>query len=594
MLKKFFLNLLSSFMGAWLAILLIGVAGIVIVFGILGNLALNNSKTDTVKLEKGSLLVVDLSGEMIDREQNQAPNLSTLFQGDLPVIRSLEVYTGALKEAATNDNVDGIYLKCDGIAIGAAAMHELREALAECRKNGKRIYAYGKQQLSQADYMIASVADSIFINPEGMLELRGIGGYTPYFKDLLDKIGVQMQVVKVGTFKSAVEPYILNEMSQPARAQLDTLYGSFWGQLKDMVSKERKVKPELIDTLINRDYISVRKPDLAIKNNLIDGICYEHQMEEKLASFMGKEKYSDINIVDVKCLYKSYQMSDSKKGKKIALLYACGEIDGAEGGIQSKEMVPLIMKLADNEEIAAMVLRVNSPGGSAFGSEQIWEALEQFKAAGKKLVVSMGDMAASGGYYISCGADKIYADPLTITGSIGIFGMIPNVNGLINEKLGVHMQLVATNPKGMFPTIVTSMTADQYAAMQQMVEEGYDTFTSRVSQGRKMPQARVKQIGEGRVWDAVTAKRIKLVDELGTLDQAITAAALLCKTKEYQIEVYPQEKPGIWSMIAEMSEQTNLSMSKYVSNETLLRWQAAKILKREPVQALMPETYIVF
>lgn len=579
-------------MGAWIAIVLLGIVCVIILFGVIGNIATKSADANTMQLKRGSILVVELSGIMEEREQNQAPDLMTLMNGNITSVRSLEKYVGALTEAAENDNIDGIYLKCEGMSISPASLHSLHEALAKCHKNGKRIYAYG-DILTQSDYLLATAADSIFINPEGSIELHGIGGYTPYFKGLLDKLGVEMQVVKVGKFKSAVEPYILTEMSQPARAQLDTLYNAIWKECKQLIANSRKINTDLIDTLINRDFISTREPELSLENKLIDGICYKHQIEEKLATFIGKKKFSDINFVDINCMFNEYLSHSSVNKNKIAVLYACGEIDGKDGGIQSKELVPLIFKLAENDDIAAMVLRINSPGGSAFGSEQIWEALEQFKASGKKLVVSMGDMAASGGYYISCGADKIFADAMTITGSIGIFGVIPNTDKLLTEKLGIEMQLVSTNPQGVFPNILKPLTENQLNSMQKMVERGYETFTSRVSKGRNLTQDKVKQIAEGRVWDARTAIKIGLVDEIGSLQKAIETASTLSNTSKYQVVIYPNQENGFWTMLSQITKNNDIDLSQIIDYETMLKLQARKILGRDKIQARMQDIQLI-
>ena len=593
-MKKFFLSVLSSFTGTWLAMCLFGIVAIIVFVAIMINIGVSSSKSNSISFSENGLLVLNLDGEIIERETSEAPDFMTIANGNFTKPKSLTTIVEGIKAAKDNDKIKAMYIECGVISAELATLNEIRNAVTDFKSSGKKIYAYA-EIMSQSAYYVASAADSIFMNPYGQFELMGIGGYTPYFKNLLDKFDVKFQVVKVGTYKSAVEPYILSEMSQPAKAQLDTLYGSLWNKIKYDISSSRKIQAENIDRFINRDYITTQKMNFVLENKLVDGLYYRHEMDDYLASLMGVDNASMIERVTPEELAMTTIENSNKS--HIAVVYAVGGIDdGNSTGIVSKDLVPLIYSLKDNENVKGLVLRVNSPGGSAYGSEQIWEALEQFKNAGKPFVVSMGDYAASGGYYISCGADKIFADPLTITGSIGIFGLIPDMSGLLKDKLGVNFQLVSTNPEGYYPSLVKPLTAAQYSAMQRMVEDGYDLFTKRVAEGRNMTQDRVKQIGEGRVWSADKAKEIGLVDELGTLNNAIDyLAQKLSMGDDINVVKYPEVANSLWTY---MTLLENENASKFVQQyglknyEEFLIMQVKMLIERPRIQARMADMYI--
>lgn len=593
-MKKFFSGVLSSFVGAWIAIVLFGVVAVLVIIALVGGLAAG-SVNDGPSLEKHTLLVLNLDGEITEIDSDEVPDVMTLAQGNLPKTLSLKTIVDALDNAAENDNIDALYINCDGVSASPATLNAIRQAVLRFKDSGKKIYAYA-DAMYQGDYFIACAADSVFVNPYGNFTLIGIGGYTPFYKTLLDKIGVEYQVVKVGTYKSAVEPYILTSMSEPARAQLDTLYGSIWNCVKQEISQSRRIGTPIIDSLINKEFISTKSMKFVLSTKLIDGLCYRHEFEEKLAKYFDEEKYSDVNSLTITEFSELNVPEFSKSSNEIAVLYACGGIDDGESeGIQSEKLVPQILELADDKNVKGLVLRVNSPGGSAFGSEQIWEALEVFKKTGKPFIVSMGDYAASGGYYISCGADHIYADQLTITGSIGIFGLIPNIKGLFEDKLGINMELVATNPEGVI-SIYEPMTPTQAAAMQKMVEDGYDLFTKRCADGRGMSQDEIKRMGEGRVWDAGTALRIGLVDEIGSLQDAIALAAKKSDLEDYSVVIYPEADDSFWKYMKMLeSDMSALLQGKLIpqsANELLIE-QGRRILSRQPVQARMQDMIII-
>ncbi|MDE6559045.1 MAG: signal peptide peptidase SppA, partial [Muribaculaceae bacterium] len=519
------------------------------------------------------------------------PDYIRLLQGDLEVPLTLTDLTAAIREASDNDNIDMIYLKCGNIGGGMATLRALRQELLKFKDGGKKIYAYG-DSYSLADYYVASVADSLFVNPDGVVAINGISGTVPYFKDLLDKVGVQMQVVKVGTFKSAVEPYITNEMSQPARAQLDTLYGNIWHDITAEIGKSRKISPAEINNIINNDFPQLKDAEFAVKKKLADKAVYERTMDARVANAVGVdvEKLNYVSNAGMTTMA-SANLNLGKK-KRIAVLFATGEImEGTKSGINCEVMVPIITGLADDDDVCGMVLRVNSPGGSVFGSEQIAEALAYFQQKGKPLAVSMGDYAASGGYWISCHANRIFADPLSITGSIGIFGMFPNAAELA-RKIGVNPQYVSTNPSADFPSLFRPMNETQLGAMQKMIEEGYDKFITRVATGRKMSKTKVESIAEGRVWDGRTALKLGLVDELGDLQAACDwVSNEVRKTKESDLgyEYLPTLDPGFWDMIrlAQQSE-IRITMIKEVAKfvpEAEYALEVANVLRRRSIQA---------
>ena len=588
MLKKFFLNTLSSFVGTWLAVMLFGVVLVLLCIGAAARFAISSG--DSPALTKHSIMTVELSGIIEERESSTAPDYAKIMSGDFERPQNLNTLVLALREAAVNKNIDALYLKCGALLAGPATLDALRKEIVEFSKSGKKIYAYG-DMLHTGSYYVASAADSIFLNPYGGVDLKGLSGTSLYMKSLFDKIGVSFQVVKVGTFKSAVEPYIMDKMSEPAKAQLDTLFGNMWGYIKDGIcAKRKKLTPEKIDSLINKVSISFASAETTVSSGLVDRLAYERTMDERLARLIKKDK-DDLNFVSPELVVANSEGLPTGKKNRIAVLYATGEIvDGASTGINYQKLVPVITGLADDENVKGMVLRVNSPGGSAFGSDQIGEALDYFQSKGKPLAVSMGDYAASGGYWISCRANMIYADPLTITGSIGIFGLIPNGEVLL-EKIGINPQFAGTNPGADFPTLFKPMDEEQLAVVQANVERGYDRFIKRVSKGRKMPEAKVRAIAEGRVWDAMKAKEIGLVDRLGSTQDAIEWVAKQTNIEgKYNLESYPEVKTSFWDLLVD-GGAFEMVAARMASPDfsTFAKEYLERYLNRERIQARMAD-----
>lgn len=557
-MKKFFLNALSSFVGAWVAIVLAGIVTVLLVFA----LAQGAFGGPGVSLGKNTVLEVKLSGALLERNNQVGLGALDLFNGDLFASQSVETLVTAIREAKTNDLIDAIYLDCGIVSAAPASLYAIREALLDFKSSKKKIYAYG-DVYSQGAYFVASVADEMSLNPSGSVSFQGLGGQTLFYKGLFDKIGLEFQVVRVGKGKAAVEPYTVDTMSMVARTQSRQMMDTLWKQMRSCIAEVRPaITPAAVDSLINVEYISEKPAEFVLESKLVDRLEYRNSFEERIAKAAGQDKKLEKRISPQQFVAIASPGNDTSVKNQVAVLYACGAIDDVmgEAGINSSQLVDNILSLAENDEVKALVLRVNSPGGSAFGSEQIWEALQTFKKTGRPLIVSMGDYAASGGYYISCGADRIFANPFTITGSIGIFGLIPNVEGLMH-KLGVNVEMVATNPAGQFPTGLTPLTGDQMAAMQSMVENGYQLFVKRCAEGRKVSTAKIEEIADGRPLPAVMAKNYGLVDELGTLQDAVAYAAKQAKLKDYNTVAYPAIEMSIFRLISDMQMNASRSVS---------------------------------
>lgn len=594
MLKKFFLNFLSSFAGAWVALGLFGVTATIVIFALIGKIGMANANTE--KLTKHSILKITLDGTIEERETAQEFDAISLAQGNIDKPQTLVDLTKAIEEAKESKDIDMIYLDCQNLAASPATLNALRGSLLDFKKSGKKIYSYG-DAYTTGTYYLASVADSIFVNPAGNIAMKGLGGTTLMMKDFFDKIGVEFEVVKVGTFKSAVEPYIMNQMSEPAKAQLDTLFGNMWGTMLENISASRKVTPDGINNLINKQNLTLQDGRFVVKCKLADKAVYRREMNLSLANAVDVD-VEKLNLVSPQALLDSNSLGiEYGSSNQLAVVYATGEImEGTKTGINCEVLAPLIVELADNDDVKGMVLRVNSPGGSVFGSEVIGEALDYFKSKGKPLAVSMGDYAASGGYWISCGADRIFADPLTITGSIGIFGLIPNVSGLA-AKIGVNPEMVSTNPDANFPSLFKPLTPAQHDAMQQYVEKGYDKFISRVAKGRGMKPEKVRRIAEGRVWDASSALRIGLIDQLGSLQDACEWVETKAEGKgDLEVVLYPQLEPGFWDIVRTAGENALITrLADHIitlAPDAVMGEAAANVIRRKPIQARMTDVKV--
>ncbi len=489
-----------------------------------------------------SVLVVKLDGTIVERAENN-PFAELLGDASIQAL-GLDNMLDAVRKAKTDDNIKGIYLEAGMLGgVTPAMLQELRDAIVDFKECGKFVVAYG-DTYTQGAYYLCSAADSVVINPQGMLEWTGMATQSIHFKDLLDKLGIKIQVFKVGTYKSAVEPFILNEMSDANREQMMVFCKEIWGQMLSDVAESRNVTTEQLDALADTAVLFC-ETKMYKDVNLVDKLAYSDEVPQIIANFMNLSDGVDYNTIGVKdFLAVNTADSESSNEGEIAVYYAFGDIVdrsssyGASQEIVSAKVIRDLNKLSEDDNVKAVVLRVNSGGGSAYASEQIWHQVMNIKAK-KPIVVSMGGMAASGGYYISCAADCIVAEPTTLTGSIGIFGMIPEVSELVNDKLGVRLYSVKTNKYGDFGDLTRPMNNAEKAIMQAYVNRGYELFTQRCADGRAMLQDSIKAVGEGRVWTGEHAKALGLVDVLGGLDDAIDIAKDKANIKDCKITSYP-------------------------------------------------------
>ena len=586
MIKHFFTSMLAALAAIWISIPLLGVLLLIFVGAIV---SIGNIEQPTTKVADNSILYIDLATTLTERQSNL--DMEAIIYGITEDETLLQPTLNAIKRAATDDKIKGIYIDAGPLSGGIASVYTLACAINEFkRESGKWVVAYG-DEISQGSYLVVSGATDLFLNPEGMVDIHGLSSDITFYKGLLDKVGVEVQVVKVGTFKSAVEPYILTEISDANRMQTEAILNAVWGNLATLIADNRNTSLAEVNAWADSMLLTHAPVSLA-ERHIVDSLLYRHQAEDILRDRIGIDKNKELPLISPDDYDTTTPLSIAKRGKEIAVLYAEGEIaESGSTGITSDKLVPQILSLSKDDNIVGMVMRVNSPGGSAFASEQIWEALEQFKAKGKVLYVSMGDYAASGGYYISCGADRIFASPVTLTGSIGIFGLIPNLQGLLTDKLGITQSTVSTNKSGVFPNITKPLTPFELASMQNMVNRGYETFVSRCADGREMETDSIKAIAEGRVWDGATALSIGLVDELGTLDEAIEALASEAGLSSYKVVEYPESKPNIWSILISASRNLDASVRRSIIGDDAydMYSEINRITSMRGVQAIAPQ-----
>ena len=484
-----------------------------------------------------------------------------------------------IRLAKTDDRIEGIYLDGGSLSMAPASAKAIRDALLDFKTSGKWIIAYASSY-GQTNYYVASVADKIFLNPTASIDWNGLTAQKAYYKRLLDKLGIEMQILKVGTFKSAVEPYFRTSMSEADRLQTEQYINGIWSEMKTAVAESRHIAVEQLDQYAD-EYMGLQPQEKYLDYGFADSLVYAEGMDNILRTYMGTKDYTLLSTGQLA----SVERTRSKAYAKVAVVYAEGEITDETGdGIVGKDMVKMFKKIAKDEDICAVVLRVNSPGGSADASEQIWHAVQTLKQDGRPVVVSMGDYAASGGYYISCGADYIFAEPTTLTGSIGIFGTVPNLSQVL-DKVGLDYDGVSTNRHSDLQVnmVYKGMNTEEYAMMQAMVERGYDLFTRRCAEGRHTTQDAIKQIGEGRVWLGKDAIGIGLVDSLGNIDDAIRKAVELADIPDYQVVYYPETTDPLEDL---------LSMFDNTTDEEKLLLRVREFASKPRIMALMPEVEI--
>ena len=542
-MKDFLKFTLATVTGIIVSSVILFFVSILVVFGIA-----SSSESETY-VSKNSVMMLDLSGTLVERSQE---NPFDFLMGEENTTYGLDDILSSIKKAKENEDIKGIYIQAGWLGTGFASLEEIRNALKDFKESGKFIVAYG-DNYSQGLYYLASVADKVLMNPQGMVEWKGLAATPMFFKDLLNKIGVEMQVFKVGTYKSAVEPFIATEMSAANREQVNVYLSSIWGRLTSDVSASRKISVDSLNAVADR-MLSFYPAEESVQCGLIDTLLYKNDVRNYLKAMAGIDKDDRMPILGLKDMVNvKKNVPKDKSGNVIAVYYAYGEIDGGgssatgEEGINSKKVIRDLRRLQEDEDVKAVVLRVNSPGGSAYGSEQIWYAVTQLKKE-KPVIVSMGDYAASGGYYISCNADTIVADPTTLTGSIGIFGMFPNAKGLA-DKIGVDFDVVKTNRYADFGMLTRPMNDGEKGLVQMYVNRGYDLFLTRCSEGRGISKEELDKIAQGRVWTGSTAKELGLVDELGGLDRALEIAIDKADVEAYTVMSYPKKESFFESLM---------------------------------------------
>ena len=587
-MNQFFKFVFASCLGVFLAIVALSALSFFILMGIAGSAGDHH-----VEVSKGSVLHLKLDNPIPEQTNNTEMNPFDFGNQD---ILGLNDIVASIRHAADDDKINGILLDLGtGVKAGVATSATIRKALLDFKEKGKYITAYSKNY-SQGTYYLASTADKIYLNPLGGIDLHGLSVTIPFFKELLDKVGVKMQIFYAGDFKSATEPYRRNEMSDQNRLQmrefLDPLYNDFLGKIGASRNKSVAELKSMADQL------QLSLADDALRLGMVDEIGYIDNLLSDLRERNGIEKDGKIKTVSLEDYAKSFTTKTNFKIKdKIGIVYAEGAIyqdQGERGTIIDNDYVKIIRKLREDEKVKAIVLRVNSPGGSSIASENIWRECMLAKDAGKPIVVSMGDYAASGGYYISCMADKIFAEPNTLTGSIGVFSMIPNMTELYNEKLGIHFDTVLTSQHSVGLNVVYDMDDFEKNHWQENTDRMYEIFLKRVAEGRGMTRDQVHAIAQGRVWIGTKAKEIGLVDEIGNIDSAIAAAAELAGLEEYRTTEFPIQPDPMQELIKEITGQKDddAIRAKILQQELGVHYSMYKHLKEmittKGVQARLP------
>lgn len=585
-MKDFFKNVLATAVG----VLLVGfITGFFMVVSLVG-MAL--SQSETAPVADNSVLVLRLTGSLSERANDDV--LASLFGDRIPKL-GLATMTEAIRQAKESDKVKGIYIEAGAFAPDSyASLAAIRRELEEFRKAGKWIIAYG-DSYTQGAYYLASVADEVYLNPQGQVDWHGLGSEPVFVKDLLAKLNVRMQVAKVGTYKSATEMFTGEKMSDADRQQTTAYLTGIWQNVVSAVGKSRSLTAQQLNAYAD-SLVSLAAPQDYVRMRMVDGLLYTDQVRQAVKKKLGLSPDDEIPQVSMSDLLAAGP--EDKKGDEIAIYYAVGDIvDGVvampsrESVIDAQKVCADLQDLAKDKDVKAVVLRVNSPGGSAYASEQIWHQVMELKKV-KPVVVSMGSYAASGGYYISCPANWIVAEPNTLTGSIGIFGMFPDVSGLLREKLGLKFDEVKTNKYALFGTRSRPFTADELSHLESYIDRGYKLFRQRVADGRRLKVDQVEQVAQGHVWLGQDALRIGLVDQLGGVEVALRKAAQLAKLTQWHSSAYPV-LPDYLSQLLDLpgaargnylDEQMRQSLGAYYEPFALIR----DLQAQNPLQARLP------
>lgn len=581
-MKQFFKMMFASALGAILAAGLLITLSIFLLIGISASM----SQPTTFSPSSNSVLKIALNGALSDQKTD---NPYAMLLGEEDTELSLKDILKAIKEAKNSDNIKGIYIEAGNFSAGSSSIDAIRRAITDFKESGKFVVAYG-DQYTQGSYYLASIADKVYINPQGALLLTGMSSQTMFYKGLLNKLGVEMLIFKVGTYKGAVEPFMLDKLSDANREQISSYMNGIWDNITADIAKSRKITVEDVNHYADQGF-AIALPEKALECGLVDELKYKPEAEEYVKELAGQtdKKLKTVGVDKVR----NIKSKEGKSKNKIAVLYAEGEITEAVTSPYSmdksitEKVAKELIKLKEDESIKAVVLRVNSPGGSAFTSEQIWKQVLELKKV-KPIVVSMGDVAASGGYYISCAANKIVAEPNTLTGSIGIFGMFPNMTGLFN-KVALTTDVVKTNTYADLGDVSRPMREDEKALIQSRIESGYDTFITRCADGRGMTKAAIDSIGQGRVWTGEQAIEKGLVDELGGIEKAIAVAAKLADLKDYKLVEVSGSKDFLKDLFEKQLDEVKLNVVKQLMGEDFEYFKTLNLIKSAPaIQTRLP------
>ena len=563
---------------------------IIVAIGMMSIVGMIASGSSSAPISDNSVMVLSLNGTLEERSETDV--MSSLMGGGTSST-GLDEVLNAIKKAKENDNIKGIYIEASAFSADSyASLQAIRKALVDFKKSGKWIVSYG-DTYSQGTYYLASTADKVLMNPQGMVDWHGLGGQQMLLKDLLAKFGVKVQLSKVGAYKSAPEMFTADKMSEENREQITAYMNGIWENILKDVSESRKISVEQLNQYAD-SLITFDEPQNFVKYKFVDKLVYTDEVKDVVKEMLKIGKDDNINKVSLSSMVNA--KGSRNDGEAIAVYYAYGDVvDGAAGGlsqghtIDAQKVCKDLEKLMNDDDIKAVVLRINTGGGSAYASEQIWHSMKQLKAK-KPVVVSMGGMAASGGYYISCIGNYIYAEPTTLTGSIGIFGMFPDASQLLTEKLGVKFEEIKTNKFATFGSMSRPISEEEMAYLNRYIERGYDLFRSRVAEGRKMSVDEVEKIAQGHVWLGQDALKIKLVDALGGLDDAIKKAAELAKLEEYHSVAYPEAEGWETQLLNKFNDnnyieaQARLVLGEYYEPFMLLRTMD----KQNAIQARIP------
>ena len=582
-MKQFFKFTFASMLGFLLA----GILMIFILVGIIAS-AMTMGNDEEVVVPEKTILMLTLDDPISDRSSDNPFANFNFSKPEASKQFGLNDITANLKKAASDPKVKGIYLELTDLPSGQATIEEIRNALIDFKKSGKFIVSYS-EVFTQKSYYLASVSDKIYLNPAGGMEFKGMLGQVMFFKGMLEKLDIEAQIIRHGKFKSAIEPFTLDKMSEPNKVQTLAFISGMWNHILDGISESRKIPVGDLTAIANE--FKIKSPQDAVSLKMVDKLMYKDEVLDELKARVDVKDNKDLKFMKLGKYAKAPETEKNSSKDRIAVIYASGNIvsgEGDEGTIGSDDISKAIRKARLDEHVKAVVLRVNSPGGSALASDVIWREMLLTKKA-KPVVVSMGDVAASGGYYIACAADKIFAYPNTITGSIGVFGIIPNMKEMFNKNLGITFDEVKTNPYADYIPVTRPMNDGEKKIITNEIETIYTTFITHVSEGRKMSVAQIDSIGQGRVWSGVDAKRIGLVDQFGGLNDAIAEAAKLAKLKEYRTMELPEQKDTFEQIMQAFSgDNTSVFMKKELGAAFPYFNYLSQMSHLQGVQALMP------